>query len=549
MGILPFCNATAAERFCQSPKRTQTKRRTRYQGSRERCRRGYVFASGSVCSRRRFLSYVFSSAGVLLGQKAANAGATTTTKVPSLKDFLTEQMRGLHQFQLPNGARFVVLERSNTPTVSFISFVDAGAVDEPDGKTGMAHFLEHLAFKGSRQIGTNNWAAESRLLCDLDRLYDKWHADPEAVHEQIMTLSREAEAFVDENAFGRLVQRNGGIGLNAATEADTTQYFYNLPANRTELWFALESERFRDPVFREFERERRVILEERLLRVDNDDVGKFLEEFLEVAFEKHPYRRPVIGYKEDIQRLVPADVRSFFREFYVPTRLTFVIVGDVKHQVIHDLAVRYFADLPGTGASRRQIPRYPREYSPQSPKHFQIDLASNPMCLVAYHVPPFQDPDTAALRVLSDMLDGGRLSRLYKLFIETGKASSANFSLGFPGDKYVNLGIFSALPIPGQDMQRIVDEWHTAAAHLQNPANITDKELERVRKRVRVSLLNAIMNNNEMAGLLGKFALMKGDARELFRFLDRLEAVRREDVSRVASLYLKPEHSITGFMV
>jgi predicted Zn-dependent peptidase len=473
------------------------------------------------------------------------------TKSPfdELEVFIAEQTRSLHQFSLSNGARFVVLERKTTPTISFTSFVGVGAVDEPDGKTGMAHFLEHLAFKGTRRLGTKNWEEESRLLCEMDALYARKQHEPETFRREIQSLSRRAETFVDDNAFSRLVQRNGGVGLNAATEADSTQYFYNLPSNKMELWFALESERFKDPVFREFERERQVILEERLLRVENDDVGKFLEKLLHVAFERHPYRRPVIGYRGDIEELTPADVRSFFRNSYTADRLTFAIVGDVEHERVAECANRYFGDLPRAAFASGNKSNHPVEPEQRSAKRFEMDLPSNPICVEAYRVPPFQHEDTAALRVLADILNGGRLGRLYRAFIETGMASSASFTLGFPGDRFMNLGIFLALPSPGRDMEKILQVWQNTVESLQNPDNISEQELQRVRKRVRVSLLNAIRDNGEMAGLLGKFASMTGDAFELFRFLERIEAVRREDISRMAETYLRPERRITGFIV
>ncbi|KAK4532270.1 hypothetical protein CCYA_CCYA11G3127 [Cyanidiococcus yangmingshanensis] len=544
-----FCTADAPTDFRLSVKRKITC--SRGSGNKPLAKHWHHSTRSSYlpCSRREFLRGFLLTAGVVFGGDRFSSTLATSAPSSDLEIFTAEQTRNLYQFSLANGARFVVFERKNTPTVSFTSFVRVGAVDEPDGKTGMAHFLEHLAFKGTRRLGTKNWAEESRLLCQLDALYEKWRTQPDSVRDEIQSLSRRAEAFVDENAFGRLVQRNGGVGLNAATEADSTQYFYNMPSNKLELWFALESERFKDPVFRAFERERRVILEERLLRVENDDIGKFLEKLLQVTFERHPYRRPVIGYKNDIEKLTPADVRSFFREHYTANRLTFAIVGDVEHERVRDYAERYFSDLPNSPLALRGKSSDLTEPAQQTAKRFEMDLSSNPICVVAYRVPPFQHEDTAPLRVMADLLDGGRLSRLYRALVETGMASSASFSLGFPGERFANLGMFLALPSPGQNMQKILEEWEHIIKMLLIPNNISEQEIQRVRKRVRVSLLNAIMDNSEMAGLLGKFASMTGDALELFRFLERIGTVRREDISRVAEKYLRSENSVTGLIV
>ncbi|MGK7934927.1 MAG: M16 family metallopeptidase, partial [Xenococcaceae cyanobacterium] len=222
----------------------------------------------------------------------------------SIQPYLNRVIEQVNEFRLDNGMKFIVLENHEAPVVSFVTYANVGGVDEPDGKTGVAHFLEHLAFKGTDKIGTREYSVEKKYLERLDRLFAKMQqAKAEGNQEKLAQLTKEftqtegvASNFVEQNEYGKIVETAGGVGLNAVTSTDYTSYFYSFPANKLELWMSLESERFLDPVFREFYKEKQVILEERRLRTDNSAIGTMIEAFLDTAFTEHPYKRPVIGY-------------------------------------------------------------------------------------------------------------------------------------------------------------------------------------------------------------------------------------------------------------
>src|SRR4051812_9919710 len=166
----------------------------------------------------------------------------------SLKEF----EKKVTEFTLPNGLRFLIIERHEAPVVSFNTYVNVGSVDDPSGETGIAHMFEHMAFKGTPTIGSKNWPKEKRALDSIEEVYDrldaerrkKFRADP----AKIKTLEAElkdaiatADDLVEPNEYDRIVESNGGVGLNAGTSEDSTNYFYSFPANRLELWFLLES--------------------------------------------------------------------------------------------------------------------------------------------------------------------------------------------------------------------------------------------------------------------------------------------------------------------
>lgn len=205
--------------------------------------------------------------------------------------------------------------------VSCYSYVDAGAYEEEDGITGVAHLLEHMAFKGTDRIGTSDHTREAPLLQALDETFYALRdarragraADVERLSGLMAQLQAQADPLSEPNAFGLLLEQNGAVGLNAQTSQDSTVFYVSLPRNKLPLWFALESDRFQQPVFRGLYREKEVVLEERKLRVDNPPLGKFQETFALKAFASN-YRRPVIGFERDIQDLGTREVAEFHRQ-------------------------------------------------------------------------------------------------------------------------------------------------------------------------------------------------------------------------------------------
>src|ERR1022692_1623208 len=243
----------------------------------------------------------------------------------SLKDF----EKRITEFTLANGMHFIIFERHEAPVVSFHSYVNVGSVDDPSGETGIAHMFEHMAFKGTAAIGTRNWPKEKAALAQIEAVYDKldaekrkgFRADPkkiEAIEAELKDAIATADSFVEENEYDRIVESNGGVGLNASTAEDSTNYFYSFPENRIELWFLLESERFLHPVFREFYKERDVVREERRMRVESSSQGKLVEAMLATAYAAHPYRVMPGGWAGDIDHFRRPDAERFYKEYYVP---------------------------------------------------------------------------------------------------------------------------------------------------------------------------------------------------------------------------------------
>src|ERR1700722_8098128 len=255
--------------------------------------------------------------------------------------------------KLPNGLTVVICERAEAPVFSFYTHVDAGSAQDPQGKTGLAHMFEHMAFKGTDKIGTKDYPAEKAALAKVETAYtaylaerDKRFGRDEQKLKQLDTAwqaaIKDANQYVIPNQFSEIIERNGGEGINASTDLDETNYFYSLPQNRLELWAYLESERFLHPVMREFYKERVVVIEERRLRTDSRPGGRLVEQFLTAAYQAHPYHRPTIGWMSDLNTFSASDAQKFFDEYYIPSNMVVTVVGDVNPAKAVPLVEKYF---------------------------------------------------------------------------------------------------------------------------------------------------------------------------------------------------------------
>ena len=258
---------------------------------------------------------------------------------------------------LPNGLTIVICERPAAPGFSFDTLVDTGSVQDPMGKTGLAHMFEHMAFKGTDKIGTTDYPAEKAALAKVETAYaayiqerDKPLGPDKQKLEQLEKAWKdeiaEADKYVKPNELDTIVESNGGENMNASTSDDSTQYFYSFPSNRLELWAYLESERFLHPVMREFYKERNVVIEERRMRVDSNPIGRLVEQFTTAAFQAHPYHRPTIGWISDLNTFSAADAQNFFDRYYIPSNMVVAVVGDVKTSEAMPVVEKYFSRLP-----------------------------------------------------------------------------------------------------------------------------------------------------------------------------------------------------------
>jgi predicted Zn-dependent peptidase len=444
---------------------------------------------------------------------------------------------------LKNGLTVILCERPEAPVFSFFTIVDAGSVQDPQGQSGLAHMFEHMAFKGSDRIGSTNYVQEKLALDKADQAYVAYDRedrkqvgrDPkkvEALKQAFEDAVKAADHYVLENRFAEIIEREGGVGLNANTSEDSTQYFYSFPVNRLELWAYLESERFRHPVFREFYKERDVVHEERRLRIDSNPIGRMVEQFLSAAYTAHPYGRSGVGWPSELDHLNVAEAEKFYRKYYVPANAVVAIVGDLKPQQVFPIVEKYFGPLPTAPRPEPMTTVEPEQFAERS---VTVREQSQPLYLEGYHRPDYRDVDDAVYDVITDLMSEGRTSRLYRLLVRDKKiAALAEGFSGFPGTKYPGLFAFFAVPLPGHTPQEMGQAIHEEIDRLKTQ-DISDEELKMVKTRAKANLIRSVADNEGLAGQLARYQLHYGDWRELFRSVERIDKVSKADVRRVAN--------------
>jgi predicted Zn-dependent peptidase len=460
--------------------------------------------------------------------------------------------------KLVNGLTLIVCERPEAPVFSFFTQVDAGSSQDPLGKTGLAHMFEHMAFKGTDTIGTRDYADEKVALAKVEEIYAQY------IHERDKPVDRDerkvkelekawhdAVAAADKfsapynNEFGKIVESEGGEGMNAFTDLDETAYHYSFPVNRLELWAYLESERFLHPVMRQFYKERNVVIEERRMRTDSNPIGRLLEQFLEEAFAAHPYHRPTIGWISDLNTFSATDAQEFFDKYYVPSNMVVAVVGDVKTAEAMPILEKYFSRLP---AKSKPDERTTQEPPQNSERRVVLHEQAQPLYLEGYHRPDFHSPDDEVYDALADLMSNGRTSRLYRALVRDKQiASDAEGFTGLPGNKYPQLFAFYAVPLPGHTNQQVADAIHAEIERVKKE-DISDDELKMIKTRARANLIRSLGSNEGLATALAMYQTRYSDWRELFGSVDKIEKVTKADIRRVANQTFTPENRTVGII-
>ena len=454
---------------------------------------------------------------------------------------------------LDNGLTVLMLERRDAPVFSYATIVNAGSAQEVPGITGLAHMFEHMAFKGSDQIGSKDWAAEERALRKVEENYRAYESargmtkPDEAKVEQLRKAWQdsiaEADKLMENDEFSEIVDRAGGVGMNAFTSSDVTGYFFSLPSNRFELWAYLESERFRKPVFRQFYKERDVVFEERRMRTESSPFGRLFEQFVGAAFIAHPYGFATVGWPSDLHAFSASDAEEFAKQYYVPSNMVVAIVGDVNPAEAWPIVEKYFGRLPKAPA-----PPALRTVEPPQIAERVVTLreTAQPIYMEGYHRPAASHPDNATYEVISMLMSSGRTSRLYKTLVRDQKiaAAAAGFN-GFPGEKYPNLFTFYAVTTPGHTPDDVQKAIRTEIERIKTE-EVSADELQSVKTRVKAALVRGLTGNSNLALQLALTQTTAGDWRELFRDVERIDKVTAADVKRVANTTFTESNRTVG---
>lgn len=458
-------------------------------------------------------------------------------------------------YKLKNGMKLLILEKKYIPTVSFTMMFKVGNVDNLQGQSGLAHLFEHMAFKGTANIGTRNYPEEKKILEKIDKIYNeirkeikKNKPDEEKIQKlkkEAQDLESEAEKYQIREEFWKIYNKLGQNNMNAFTSTDYTGYIVELPSDRIESYFIIESDRFKNPVLRDFYKERNVVLEE--LRMGKSDPSRVSwEALLSHAFVAHPYHNPTIGWEDDVANLTVKDAEAFYRKFYGPNNATLAVVGDVNSEDVIKLAEKYFSswkpvDIPDTN--------YTKEPPQTAEKIIKIFFPAKPILRIGFKNPGMDSPDMPALIVASEILSNGNTSRLYKKLVEEKQIALYIGSYhSTPGDRYPSLFVMVSAPKGTTTIEELDNEIMNEIREIKNNPP-TKWEIEKVINNYEMSLITSLEKNLEFARILAYNEQIMGDWRFSWKQLQQIKEVTPEDVVRVIEKYLTRENRTAVYLI
>ena len=471
----------------------------------------------------------------------------------------TAQQVDAREYTLENGMTLLMVPRSGDPNIAAGWIAKVGSVYERPGITGVAHLFEHMMFKGTRTIGTKDIDRDLRIIEQLDevkaqlreeeqKLLDAHRLgqiddpdDPAArspEHAELLNqfdeLLARQKALVISTEIDRIYTSQGASALNASTSYDWTRYQINIPANKLELWFWLESDRLANPVFREFYAERDVVHEERRRSTDSTPTGKLDEQFNAMFWASSPYSWPIVGWPSDLDGVTREEALAFFDVYYAPNNLSAALVGDFDPEEAIALAQKYFGRL-------KRGPRPPlrprtREMPQVAEKRMIAYAETTPQVIIRYHSVPDGHVDEPALVVLGQILRG-RTGRLYKSLVEAQQvantASAGQAGFGFEGFFEVR-----GTAKPGKTPEAVEQALYGELEKLQTE-RVSERELQKVKNQNAAHDFRSLRSN---FGLM--LQLLVREARRGWETINSdpllYEAVTAEDIMRVADTYFVP---------
>jgi predicted Zn-dependent peptidase len=463
----------------------------------------------------------------------------------------------VQKFTLNNGIRVLLLERRLSPTVSLYIRQRTGAVDEISGKTGTAHLLEHMMFKGTTTIGTRNYKSEGDVLqkiretglqLDLERGKAGGAGAKvlEALQAKLKALQEEHKRWIIPNELDRIYTENGAEEMNASTGQDLTTYHVSLPSNKIELWARIESDRLQNPVFREFYTERDVIMEERRQRIETNPGGKLAEQFFAAAFQAHPYGRPILGWPADMRFLSMDDVSAFFHQARAPRHTVISVVGDINPEETLSLIRKYFESIP----SRKTDPPFIRGEPPQSAeRRVEVSFDAKPQLMIGYHKPPPPAQDDYIFDVIEAILSKGRTSRFYRKMVEELKiAESVATANGTPGARYPNLFAIYATPRRPHECRELEQAIDAELERLKQ-APVPEQELQKIKNQMKADFIRSLNSNSGLASMLSYYETLLGDYRYLTNYIKIIDKITPDEIMQAAQKYLRKENRSVATLV
>ncbi|MGD2097456.1 MAG: pitrilysin family protein [Desulfobacterales bacterium] len=478
------------------------------------------------------------------------------------------------EFKLENGMLFLVVERPATPQVAARLAIRAGSALEETGRTGIAHLLEHMMFKGTKNFGTLDVAKDAKLQQQIEAAYQsilneqqKRSPDEKLIQKkraEMEKLRAEVQKIYVPQAFSSQLGKIGAVGVNAFTTKDQTQYIASVPSDMLEQWFSIVSEQIFEPSWREFYVEKEVVQREWAFRYINDPGGAAWLDLNAAAYTAHPYRNPTIGWKSDMEKYSTQDATEFHQRYYNPANAVCVLVGDVTLDQAKRLAKTYFARYPAGKGAPEMVTREPPQQGPRKNIRY-LKGARTPLVRIGYHGARMGTPDFYALDALTMILSHGRGARMMQNIVNQGLAVEA--WAGNPDNRYGGMLIVGGSPNEPETLKKAsgqLDEHQQRKAYLAaceqleallvaevekfKTEAVSARELARIKKLNRRDFLDRMRSNESLAGTLATLEVQVG-WRYLTGYLEKIEAVTPEDILKAAQKYVRPDNETVVYVI
>lgn len=494
-------------------------------------------------------------------------GVKAAADMESLLDFPVREK--IRKFELKNGLRVIVLPRFTSPTVALYIKFKVGAVDEPPHMAGTAHLLEHILFKGTKKLGTRDYEKEKKYLDQIrktHRILDRFRLryreaeaagaeanqllelrqKIEALRQRVSQLQKWQRKYIIKEHDALIYNQNGQVGFNAYTSQDVTNYQIRLPANKLELWARIESDRLRDPVFREYYKERDVVIEERRMRYESIGRRKLHEKFVATAFGVHPYRKPVIGFMSGLSFLNQEDTRRFFRTYYSPNNMVIAMVGAVTPEKAHQLVKKHFGDLPRSNIRRRVTMSEPPQ---DGLKRARLKYPGQEYMITGWHKPSLKTRANLVFELMSRLLTDGRNSLMTDYLVHKKRSALSVYSWnGDPGERYNNLFALFVRPLRGIGYAKLENQINEVVEKLKK-GDFSEKLLQETKTKMIVDLYRNLESNGGMADNLSYFELVFSDWRFMFDYYKILANITKKDIQQTATQYMVPDNQTIATLI
>ncbi len=402
------------------------------------------------------------------------------------------------EYNLDNGLHVILHQDNTAPVVTTSVMYHVGGKDRQNGKTGFAHFFEHLLFEGTENIPNGKWF--------------------------------------------EIVSSNGGTN-NAYTKNDETYYYEVFPSNNLELGLWMESERMMHPIIKQkgVDTQNEVVKEERRKNYDNRPYGNLLPAVSSNLFVNHPYKDPNVGYMEDLDAATLEEFKNYFDKYYVPNNAVLVVAGDIDVSKTKKMIKDYFGPIPKGEAVVRDFPKEAPITSEISAKAYDANIQL-PATVLGYRTPSFTEKDSYVLNMISDYLSDGKSSKLYKKLVDDKKQALAVQAYNLEQEDYGMYLIF-AIPQGETSLETLNSEMEEEIAKIRTEL-ISEKDFQKLQNKAENSYVNS---NSSVAGIANSLAssyLLYGNTKLINEEINIYRSITREDIKRVASEFLNPNQRV-----